>query len=131
MSISNPELVINGEPIAIVANSFKYDEGTSAKNVRAAVVGTVVTQDFSEDFSEAFSTFSFQVHATVDILEKLRQFEALKNTNTVSATGVETVAGVEQTWARSFTGASISEKPELPLGFDSVIEVNWKADAAV
>ena len=61
MSISNPEVVINGEPIAIVANSFKYDEGTSVKNVRAAVVGTSVTQDFSEDFSEAFSNFSFQI----------------------------------------------------------------------
>lgn len=131
MSISNPEVVINGEPIGIVANSFEYDEGTSAKNVRAIVVGNAVTQDFSEDFSEAFSEFKFSVHPTAANLEKLRQLEALKNTNTVTVTGVETVAGVEQNWERTFAAASITDKPKLPLGFDTVIEVNWKSDAAV
>ena len=131
MAISNPEVVINGEPIPIVPNSFEYDEGEPEKMVRAAVIGQAVIQEFSQNLEEAFSNFKFSLYSTAENLNKLREWSGLNNTNTVTCTGVETVLGVEQQWRRTFANATIATKPNKPLGADTVIEVTWKSDAAV
>jgi len=131
MAISNPEVVINGEPFPIVPNSFEFDEGEAEAMVRAAVIGDTVTQEYSENVEEAFSEFKFSVYPSVENIEKLRQLRANKNTNTVSATAGEIVRGVEKTFRRTFKNAGISTKINKPLGADTVIEVNWKSDAAV
>lgn len=131
MALSNPELVINGEPFAIVPNSFEYDEGEPEKMVRAAVVGDAVTQEFSKNVEEAFSEFKFSLYPSADNLDKVRELEKRDNTNTVTATAVEIVSGVEKTWRRSFKNASIAATVKKPLGADTVVELNWKSDAAV
>ncbi len=131
MALSNPELVINGEPVPIVPNSFEYDEGQPDKMVRAAVIGTSVTQEFSKNVEEAFSEFKFSVYPNADLLDLLRDWETRDNTNTVTATAAELVSGVEKTWRRTFKNATISTKVTKPLGADTVVEVNWKSDAAV
>ena len=131
MSISNPEVLINGVPWAIVPNSFEFDEGEPEGVVRAAVIGDTVEQDYSEDMTEAFSEFKFSVYSSVKNVNGLRQLKALRNTNTVSTTAGEVVLGVEQTLRRTFKHASITSKVKKPLGADVQMEVTWKSDAAV
>ena len=131
MALSNPELVINGEPFAIVPNSFEYDEGEPEKMVRAAVIGDSITQEFSKNVEEAFSEFKFSAYPNADNLDKIREFEKKDNTNTVTATALEIVNGVEKTWRRTFKSATVADTVKKPLGADTVVEINWKSDAAV
>lgn len=131
MAVSNPEVVINGIPFAIVPNTFSYDEGEPEKMIRAAVIGDAVTQEFSKNVEEAFSNFKFSAYPSVDNIDAIRGFEKNDNTNTVTTTAAEVVSGVEKTWRRTFTNATISTTVEKPLGADTVIEINWKSDAAV
>ena len=131
MAISNPEVVINNTPVAIIPNSFEYDEGEPEQMVRAAVIGTAVSQEYSQNMEEAFSAFKFSLYPSVFNMDLLRSLTDLKNTNTVTCTAIETVAGVEQTWARTFGNATIAAKVNKPLGADTQIEVTWKSDAAI
>jgi len=131
MALSNPELVINGEPFAIVPNSFEYDEGEPEKMVRAAVIGNSITQEFSKNVEEAFSEFKFSAYPNAANLDAIRALEKRDNRNTVTATAVEVVNGVEKTWRRTFKNATIATTVKKPLGADTVVELNWKSDAAV
>ena len=131
MSIANPEVVVNGAPLAIVPNSCKFDEGQPKKNIRAAAVGNTIVQDFSQDIEEAFSKFSFQLLPSVDNINLVRELQILNNTNLVTITGTETVLGVEKQLIRTFNNAAITNEPEVNLGSDGVIDVEWMSDAAV
>ena len=131
MALSNPELVINGEPVPIVPNSFSYDEGQPEKTVRAAVIGDTVIQEFSKNVEEAFSNFKFSIYPSADNIDKSREWENNDNTNTVTATAVEVINGAEKTWRRTFKNATIGDVPEKSFGADTQIELTWKSDAAV
>ena len=134
MAISNIVITVTGpttasQTIGIVANSWKYDEGSPEKSVRAVVTGDRVEQDFSENFENAFSTFGFSVVPSAKNLDLTRQWELSKNTLTVTATGLETVRGIEERWSRTFLNASV-DKAEKPMGADTVIEISGMSDAA-
>ncbi len=131
MSITNPEVVINGSPVAIVPNSCKFDEGQPKKNIRAAAVGDTLVQDFSQNIEEAFSKFSFQLLPSVDNINLVKALQVLNNTNLVTITGTETVLGAEKQLIRTFNNATITNQPEVNLGADGIIEVEWMSDAAV
>lgn len=131
MALSNVELVINGTPFKYVPNSFVYNEGQPEKLIRAAVIGDVVEQEFSKNMEEAFSTFKFSAYPSVDNLDAIRVLENKDNTNLVTATGAEVVDGVEKTWRRTFKSATITNKVDKPVGADTVIELEWKSNAAV
>ncbi len=131
MAISNPEVVINNEPFAIVPNSFEYDEGQPEKLVRAAVIGNSVSQEFSKNMESAFSGFKFSIYPSAANLDKTRALENNDNNNLVTVTGVETVNGVEKSWRRTFKHATIADRVKKPIGADTVIELVWKSDAAV
>ena len=128
VEVSGPNIA--GQVMAILPNSWKYDEGTPEHNVRAIVTGTTVQQDFSVNYEGAFSTCGFNLTATADNLELTRQWELAQNTLLITATGIEVVRGVDKTWTRSFKNASIS-KMEKPMGSDTVLSVAALSDAAV
>lgn len=131
MAVSNPEIVINGTPVPIVPNSFVYNDGEPEKIVRAAVIGNTVTQEFSKNVESAFSEFKFSIYPSVQNLDLVRALQKRDNTNLVTATAAEVVSGSEKTWRRTFKNATISNKADKPLGADTVIELEWKSDAAV
>jgi len=131
MSVANPELAVNGVSIAIVPNTLSFDEGQPEKVIRAQAVGNVVTQDFSQNLTEAFSTLKFSLLPTVANIELVRSWQVANNTNILALTGVETVLGAEQQLVRTINNATVSNKPEINLGFDTQIEVEFKGDAAV
>lgn len=131
MSIANPEWVVNGASLAIVPGSSKFDEGQPEKNIRAAQVGDLVVQDFSQNLEEAFSNFSFSLLPTVKNIKLVRELQILNNTNLVTCTGTEIVLGAEEQFLRTFKNAAIVNKPEINLGPDGEIEVVWRSDAAV
>lgn len=128
VTVSGPG--IEGQTLKIIPNSWKYDEGTPDKVVRAVVTGDTIEQDFARNYENAFSTFGFSLAASADYLELTRQWEIADNSLLVTATGLETVRGIEKTWTRSFTNASVS-KSEKPMGADTVIEVAGMSDSAV
>jgi hypothetical protein len=131
MSINNPEVIINGDPIAIVPNSFKYDEGIPVGEVRAAVIGATIIQDFSEDVETAFSTLSFTVYPGVDRINRFRAIANNRNNNVISMTAIETVSGVEKELRRTFKNASLVTKPEIMVAADGEITIEFKSDGAV
>lgn len=131
MSVSNPELYRNGVPIAIVPNSFKYNEGQPEKKVRAAVIGNNVTQDFTKNVESQFSEFSFAVYPTAENLDFIREIEVADNTNLFTASAVEVVSGVGRPWRRTFKNASIVNKVEKGLGSDATMTIDCMSDSAV
>lgn len=131
MSIANPVVTVNGASVAVVPNSTKFDEGKPKKNIRAAAVGSLVTQDFSQDIEEAFSKFSFTLLPSAANINLVKSWQDLNNTNLVTITGTELVLGAGQQLIRTFNNATVTNQPEINLGADGVIEVEWMSDAAV
>lgn len=134
MTISTLEITVSGlgiegRTVAIIPNSWEYDEGTPEKKVRATIVGDTVIQDFSEDYENAFSSYKFSLPSTVINLDLTRTWEKAKNNLLVTVIGTETIRGIVQTFRRSFKNASV-DKMNKPTGSDAVLEVSGMADAA-
>ena len=135
MAITNIVVTVSGpgiesQSLKIIPNSWSYNEGTPEKVVRAVVTGDRVEQEFSNNYENAFSEFKFSLAASADYLELTRQWEFAANSLLITATGLETVRGIEKTWNRSFSNASVT-KTEKPMGADTVLEVAGMSDSAV
>ena len=131
MALSNPEITVNNVTVPILPNTFSYKEGEPTRNVRAVVIGQAVGQDFAEDFTDAFGMAKFSLTTGVDNIALTKDWHNRGNTNVIVATAIETVNGVEKSWRRTFTAASIGEPVDKPFGADTAMEVEFKSNAAV
>jgi len=131
MSIANDTITVNGNPVAIKPNSFKYKRGVPKSKVRTVVVGNTRTQDFSQDFEDSMGSVSFVLLPSVENEGLIDGWQDALNTNTVTDTGIETISGVEQSFRRTFKNASVVDDPERAHGADGEIPIEFKCDQAV
>lgn len=127
--ISAPSIIVNNEPVAIVPNSFEYDEGLGEQMVRAASTGGgAVEQVYSEDVESNFSEFKFEIYPDARSIELARKWKSNRNQNVVQIAG-KAPDGTSLT--RTFQNAAILANYKVALGSDKTIELGWKSDAAV
>lgn len=131
MALSSVTLTFNGDAVPVLPNSVTWTEGQPEKMVRSVVVGNTVVQEFSKNFEEAFSKLNFAVIPSALRVDQIRAFQNLDNTNVVTVTATEVVAGAEQSLERTFNNLTIVNQPEINIGADTQVDIECKSDAAV
>ena len=125
-ALYSPAIVVNNVTVAIKPNSFAYTEGNGERKIRVASSGGSATQNcMSEDFETAFSMCKFTVYATLDNVALVKTWLTNKDANVVQAS--DELTG----FTRTFQEALIINNPEVALGVDGEIEVEWNTRPAV
>lgn len=126
--LTTAELVINNQTFPIVPNSLKFTEGLGEQKMSAASVGGGKTiQVYEEDVETNFSKVMFEAHATVENIEKLRDYKTNRNANTIEISG-STPDGKRLT--RAFTQAALLGDYEVGIGTEVRIPVEFSANTA-
>ena len=128
IQLSDAAVLVNDEVVAIVANSLKFTEGFGEQTVRAASVGGGATEQvYSRDIESALSKVMFELHTTPANISLARSWKALANANVVAIAGSTTEGDV----TRTFTQAAMVNDPELEIGSEGMIAVEFASNAAV
>lgn len=121
--LANPLIVINNEPVAIVPNSFKFDEGEGETTIETQMIGNkaeIVTSDSGED---KMSSFSFEMTNTEENIKLLRGLKKNAGNNVVTAS--------QGSFSRVFQGASIANNYEVEMSATGKASVEWKSLPAI
>jgi len=126
--LSNAQVLVNNDVVAIIPNTLTYTEGLGEQNVRAASSGgTQTEQVFSDNIEMRYSTVKFEIAPTVENIEKARIWKKNKNQNLIQIAG-RTVDGK---LTRTFSQAALLTDYEVPLTSDGNITLEWRANPAV
>lgn len=122
--LANPQVLINNNPIAIVANSLTFKEGLGEQNVTIqSAGGNHIETVYSEDVSTRMSMVKFDLASTEQNIELIRNWKLARNENAIVVTGTE--------FTRTFTNMALITDYEVGLGNDSVISLEFHGDPAV
>lgn len=128
--ISTPTVTINNETIMIVPNSFQYTLGRGEQSIKTQSAGGGSVETVYADNAETrFSKFKFKMRPTVDNLSKPLTWKNNRNTNAVRVTGQNVTSGAYLTL--SFNNAAFAGDPEITLGVDGEMELEWASDSVV
>lgn len=120
-----PTVIINNVTIAIKPNSFSYTEGFGERKVRVASAGGgSISQITSEDIETQLSMCKFMLYSTSDNVKLIRKWQTLSDGNCVEVTD-------KDGFKRVFGGAIITNDPDVGLGVDGEVEVEFTTKAAV
>lgn len=121
--LSNPTVVANNNPTAIIPNSFGYTEGLGEQTVRTqSTGGGSVEQVSSEDVTTRKSKFKFEMLNTADNIDLARTWKRNGNQNVFSVS--------EDSFSRTFTNAIIVNDYEVTLASDGNIALEFESSAA-
>ncbi len=119
-----PQVVINGIPIGIKPNSFSYKEGFGDRTVRTKSTGGGATElVITTDVSTKRGMVKFTVYTEDTSVELIRQWLVNVNANIIQS--------ADTGFVRSFTNAVIKTDPEIALGADGEVALEWETDTAV
>jgi len=128
IQLSDAAVLVNDEVVAIVPNSLKFTEGFGEQTVRAASVGGgAVEQIYSRDVETALSKVMFDLHTTPANVKLQRAWKANANQNVVQIAGKTT----EGDMTRTFTQAAMTGDPEIEIGTEGVINIEFMSNAAI
>lgn len=114
-----PTVMVNGVSVAIKPNSFSYKEGFGERKVRiASGGGGTLTQVVSEDIETQLSTCKFMLYSTSDNVSLVRTWQKDGDANAVEVTD-------KDNFSRVFTNAIITNDPDVALGVDGELEVEF------
>lgn len=127
--LSDPSFIINNIPIAIKPNSSSYSEGFGESKVRnQSAGGGAVQAVYAQDVSTRLSMAKFAMESTETNINLVRTWKSN------SANGIlNTMRIVDQAtgFTRTITNVIIENDPEIALGVDSEISLEWKGTSAV
>jgi len=124
IALANPTVLINNLSVAIVPNSCTYTEGKGEQSVRVQSAGGGSVQSvLSNDIETNLSMVKFDMSATAENIETILTWKNNANANVISISG--------NGLTRSFANAALTNDYEVSLGSDSVISLEFKADAAI
>ncbi len=128
IQLSDAAVLVNDEVVAIVPNSLKYTEGFGEQTVRAASVGGgSVEQVYSRDLETALSKVMFDIHTTPANVKLARSWKANGNQNVVQIAGKTPEASM----TRTFTQAAMVGDPEIEIGSEGVINIEFMSNSAI
>ena len=124
IAISNPQVTVNDENIAIVPNSFTYTEGFGEQQVftESAGGGSIATV-YANDVSTNYSMIKFSMHNYQANIDLIRSWKARLDANVIMVTAVD--------FSRVFAFCALTSNYEVKLGSDTTIELEFKSQPAV
>lgn len=127
--LSDPQVTLNDELLAIVGNSVSYTTGDGERSVKAAGTGggkPVLT--ISENVETKISTAKFGVFATAQNADTIEQAIKRLNNNVLVIAGTDPFGNSIR---KTFTNALVMNNPEFNLQQDGQIDVEMSSDPAV
>lgn len=123
-TLATPQIVVNNETIGIKPNSFTYTEGFGERKVRVKSTGggqkEIIT---TRDVETELSMCKFIIYAEDTPIETVRDWLANVDANVIQA--------ADGNFQRTFTQAIITNNPEVNLGVDGEVEVEFQSAPAV
>lgn len=127
-AVSKPSLTINNNPVAVLPNTVKYDEGEGETTVRTqSTGGGGIELVISDNAEEKFSTVSFEMANTVDNIALARGWKKNPGLQVVKISGE---AGGKK-FNRVINGASIANNYEVELSSDGKLSLEMKGEPAI
>lgn len=128
LQLSAVAVEVNDEPVAIEPGTLSFDEGFGEALVRAASTGGEGTElIFGRDVSSALSMIKFEIASTIPNVEKSRAWQAGLGANTVQISA--SFGG--KSFSRTMTQGSVVNNPEVNVGPEGTIEVEFKGNPVV
>jgi len=124
-AITIPSVQVNGQYLGIVPNSLKVIRGKGTTEVKAQSFGSSVQPVFETNQEEAIGHITVQVYPTDTTINQIRQFQDLGSTLRVD------IIDPESGTPRSMRPAVVCNDPNLELGADQTITVEFKGSAVV
>lgn len=126
--LSNPTVSVNNDAQYVIPNTVMYTEGLGETETRSASAGgDEVEQIFTEKPETKFSRVKFSLPATIENIEKVKEWKVNRNENSVEISG----RTPEGDFTRTFIQASIPPDIEVNLGSDTDIEIEFSSKQAV
>ena len=124
-ALASPSVVVNGDSVSIKPNSFKYTEGRGERIVRPqSSGGGAVTNVISQNIETLRSKCSFTLISTSENVEKIKTWLDNIEANTIQVSD-------RGNFTRGFQSAIITNDPDINLGADQDIEVEFESKPAV
>lgn len=128
IQLTDPTVLVNNEPVAVVPNSVAYTEGLGEQEQRAASVGEGrVEAVYSRNLETSIAMVKFSLFVTPESIELARQWKAGQNGNVVQIAGSTLEGSVE----RTFSQAALVNDYEVNIGADGEIELEFKGAVSV
>jgi len=127
--ISKPSVKVNNNPIAIIPNSAKFDEGEGETSVSAiSIGGGGVELVVSDDATDKVGMVSFEIPNTPANIDLARGWKKNPGDNVVEVDG-KTKDGKK--FNRVFNQASVVNNYEVELGVEGKISLDWKSQPPI
>lgn len=128
LQLSAVAVEVNDEPSAIEPGTLSFTEGFGEALVRAASTGGEGTElIFGRDVSNAMSMIKFELPATIPNVDLVRSWQAGLGANTVQLSA--NFGG--KSFSRTMTQASVVNDPEVNVGPEGTIEIEFKGNPVV
>ena len=126
-AITSPQVEINGLSIAIIPNSFEFDEGLGEQTVKSqSAGGGSVEQVFFDDSETKFSMVKFDLYNTASNIELARIWKTSKNRNNINITD-----GADSDFSRTVKEAAVTNNYAVPLKNEGNISIELHGRPAV
>jgi hypothetical protein len=123
-ALSNSSVNINNEPIRIIPNSLVINDGKGEVNVTTqSSGGGDVETVHGVNVETRIGKCNFSLPPTADNVDKIREWLSNGNANAISVT--------DENFERVFQNASLTNNPDLALGQDTTLDVEFMSDPAV
>ncbi len=124
VSITTPAVSVNGQNIAIVANSFSYMDGDPERLLSPqSAGGGAVEMVESTDISTAFGEFNFSLRNTNENLNLIREWKDNRSNNVVSISAPG--------FSRVFEEAILMNKVSVGLSSDGQSDLSWQSRPSI
>jgi len=128
--INNPSVVINNNPVPVVANSVTFNEGLGEGEFKVeSTGGGNVGLVFCENIESKIGEVKFEMLPKIQNIDAARGWKLLKSANTIEISGKDSTTGKSIT--RTFTKAAIMSNYEVGLSTDGKLSLEWKSKPAV
>ena len=128
-ALSNPQVEVNNQNIAIVPNSLSYQGGEGDINVRAASGGGDSVQTVhTVDAESKISKVMFDVYMTIELDALISEW---KGTPGGVVVAFSELLGDGDTLVRTFNGMSLMNHPERNPTADGVVSLEFMGDPMV
>jgi len=121
--IGSPTVLVDNETIGIVPNSASFTLGKGTKNVRVASAGGGATEIVvTENAEEKKSKGKFSVYPTKENIDKIVSWSKDKHVvQIIDNDGFQ----------KTMQDAVLVTDPEIALGADTVIELEWEGKPVI
>lgn len=123
MSLTNPTILVNGEPQKYLPNTFSYKDGYGTRNVTTETTGNgTITHEFTEDVTTQRGYVKYSVVSSAENIKRYNKFLQNMDRNVIELSFPR--------FNRVFERMIIMEEQEKPGGQDASFDIIFEGSAA-